>query len=303
MQTFPTLAAKPVSRLKRAGLVGLGTLLLSLGARADQVTLPSLDQRGGQAQPLIAHWFPSRVAVNPAAPALLLLHGCGGPYDKSGGLSERMLSYVSVLNAEGWHALVLDSLSTRGEKALCTQKIGSRAVTMTERRRDSLGALQWLSARPEVDASRLALLGWSNGGSTVLASSNTRHPEVRVALDKGPRLRAVVAFYPGCEADLKRGYAPAAPLLMLSGGSDDWTAAPPCEALAAQAHLVTGDAKPQIKVYPGAFHGFDSLAPVRLRADVPNGVKPGAGVHVGGQAAAREASRQDMLSFLREQLK
>ncbi len=302
MQKFQTFRA--TLRIRR-GLSVLGALLLMLGAsqaQAEQVQIASLDEQGDRALPLLAHWFPSKAAAKPAAPAVLLLHGCGGPYDRKGALSERMLDYVGALNAEGWHALVLDSLTTRGEKELCTQKIGSRAITMTERRRDTFGALQWLAAQAQVDAKRLALLGWSNGGSAVLASSNARHPEVKAAMEKGPKLRAAVAFYPGCEADLKRGYAPTAPLLMLSGGSDDWTAAAPCEALAAQAQVGTGATKPQIKVYPGAFHGFDALAPVRLRADVPNGVNPGAGVHVGGQPAARAASRQDMLSFLREQL-
>jgi len=31
---------------------------------------------------------------------------------------------------------------------------------------------------PDVDAARLGLLGWSNGGSTVLAATNETHPEV-----------------------------------------------------------------------------------------------------------------------------
>ncbi|MCV2357600.1 dienelactone hydrolase family protein [Paucibacter sp. TC2R-5] len=276
-------------------------LLCACSAQAEKVEIASFDQAQGQAINLLGHWFPSKAAAQAPAPAVVLLHGCGGPYDKKGALSERMLNYIDVLNAEGWHALVLDSLTPRGEKELCTQKIGTRSVTMTERRRDAFGALHWLAARADVDPARLALLGWSNGGSTVLASSNRRHAEVQAAAGLGIKLRAAVAFYPGCEADLKRGYAPLAPLLILSGGSDDWTAAAPCEALV-KASEPQGMAKPQIKVYPGAFHGFDALAPVRLRADVPNGVKPGAGVHVGGQAAAREASRQDLLSFLREHL-
>jgi dienelactone hydrolase len=282
----------------------LASTLLSLSlasAQAGQVQIPSLDQREGQALPLLGHWFPVATGAKPA-PAIVLLHGCGGPYDKHGALSERMQSYVSALNAEGWHALVLDSLTPRGEKELCTQKIGSRAVTMTERRRDSFGALQWLAARPEVDATRLALLGWSNGGSAVLASSNAKHAEVKAFVaQKGPTPRAAVAFYPGCEADLKRGFTPTAALLILSGGADDWTAAAPCEALV-KAATTTLASRPQIVVYPGAFHGFDSLSALRLRADVPNGVKPGAGVHMGGQPEAREASRAALLNFLREQL-
>lgn len=54
--------------------------------------------------------------------------------------------------------------------------------------------------------------------------------------------------------------------------------------------------------FEGAYHGFDGTGEVKLRTDVPNGVHPGQGVHVGGQSEARQASRQQMLLFLREQL-
>jgi dienelactone hydrolase len=56
-------------------------------------------------------------------------------------------------------------------------------------------------------------------------------------------------------------------------------------------------------VYPGAYHGFDSMAPLRVRKDVPNGVQPGQGVTAGGDPAARDAARMEMLAFLREQLR
>jgi len=272
-------------------------------AEVEKVAVPSLDLRAGQPLPLLGHWFaatPGTKAAATRAPAIVLLHGCGGAYGRKGELSERMQDYSRLLNAEGWHVLVLDSLTPRGERELCTQKIGTRAITMTERRRDALGALQWLAARPDVDASRLALLGWSNGGSTVLASTNLNHAEVKAAT---LRPRAAVAFYPGCEADQKRGYAPTAPLLMLTGAADDWTPAAPCDALAREAQPSSSIAPPKSVSYAGAFHGFDAKTPVRLRADVPNGVKPGAGVHVGGQAEALAQSRVALLDFLREQLR
>ena len=65
----------------------------------------------------------------------------------------------------------------------------------------------------------------------------------------------------------------------------------------------SAEPRPAIIVYPGAHHGFDSTAPVRLRAEVPNGVNPGRGVHVGGQPEAMQLSRQQMLTFLREHLR
>ncbi len=56
------------------------------------------------------------------------------------------------------------------------------------------------------------------------------------------------------------------------------------------------------KLYPGAHHGFDSRAPLKLRRDVPNGVRPGEGVHVGGEPDARRDSVKVVLDFLRERL-
>ncbi len=279
-------------------------LLIALDATADsdadaaaapvEVSVPSLEQQGGQALTLNGYWYAATQAGR--RPTVLLLHGCGGPHDGHGQPSARMREYSALLNAQGWHALVLDSFTPRGEKELCTQRIGTRAITMSQRRLDALGALAWLARRSDVDAGRLALLGWSNGGSSVLAASNLAYRDVALAQ---PKPRALAAFYPGCEAELKRGYTPSAPLQLFVGAQDDWTPAQACEALAARAPAGMPIA---IERYAGAYHGFDSDKPLRLRKDVPNGVHPGQGVHVGGNAAALEASRARLLAFLREQL-
>ena len=159
------------------------------------------------------------------------------------------------------------------------------------RRLDALGAIDYLAERPDVDPKRIGLIGWSNGGSTVLSATNLRHHDVAAAVNKAA---FAIAFYPGCDADLKRGYEPAVPLLMLVGEADDWTPAKPCLALARSA----GEPRPQIVAYPGALHGFDSDAPLRLRKDVPNGVHPGQGVHVGGNPAAWRDSRDRVVRFV-----
>ncbi|MBC7726298.1 MAG: dienelactone hydrolase family protein [Microbacteriaceae bacterium] len=279
-------------------LRGLGLslwLLAGAGLQAQTVVdVPSLDTTEGRPLMLKAHWFAAPDSGD--RPTLLLLHGCGGPHGRQGGLSERMRDYAALLNAEGWHALVLDSFSIRGVQQICTQKMATRTITQVQRRLDTLGALQWLAAQPGVDGARLALLGWSNGGSAVLAATNLRHPAVAAA---AVRPLAAVAFYPGCEAEKTRGYRPSTALLMQVGAADDWTPAAPCEALAREA----APPQPQIDVYPGAHHGFDSAAPVRHWAEVPNGVQRGAGVHLGGQPEARAASREAVLQFLRTALR
>lgn len=257
-----------------------------------RVQVPSLDAPAGSAVMLPGHWFAADASA--AAPAMVLMHGCGGPFDSRGGLHERYTELAARLNALGIHALIADSFTPRGERELCTQVVGQRRLTQVQRRRDALGALQWLAAQPGVDGQRLGLLGWSNGGSTVLAALNQRHREVASATVR-PSL--AVAFYPGCESELRRGFEPTAPLRMLLAERDDWTLAAPCKALAER---FRGGPTPQWESYADAFHGFDGTAPLRLRRDVPGGANPGQGAHVGGESAARAAAALRLEQFLKD---
>lgn len=239
---------------------------------------------------LRAWWSPAGAGQRPA---VVLLHGCGGMLNPQGQPSARMREYAQLLNAQGWHTLAVDSLTPRGEKELCTQRTGTRQVTQVQRRTDALAALDWLAEQPGVDGQRLALLGWSHGGSAVLAATNLNHPEVAAAQARNAqRLRLAVAYYPGCAADAQRGYQPLAPALLMVGLADDWTPASDCLPLAGS----------QVRVlsWAGAFHGFDSQRPVVLRTDVPNGVHPGQGVHVGGHPQARAESHAALVQALNE---
>ena len=277
--------------LAMAGLMA-GSMTAALSAHAqERVSFASLDR------PVQLTGFLFEVPGAAKAPAVVLLHGCGGVYNKSGALNQRSIDYARLLNEHGLHALVLDSLTPRGERELCTQRTGQRNVTQVNRRLDALAAVDWLAQRERVDAQRIGLLGWSNGGSTVLATINTRWAQTGAA--RAARVPAfAVAFYPGCAEELKRGFRTEVPLLVLVGEADDWTPATACHELA---RAGVGRAV-QIEGYAGAYHGFDSAGPVVLRRDVPNGVHPGEGVHVGGNPAAHDASRARMLQFLADPL-
>ena len=294
---FAAVVIAPVAAAERGAEPGA-----ERGGQAVRVPSLDLERAGGRPVELPATWFAAPAAAAPM-PALVLLHGCGGLFERRGSraLALRYTEMAAFLNQLGVHALVTDSLTPRGERELCTQRNGERKVTQLNRRRDALGALAWLAAQPGVDRARIGVLGWSNGGSAVLAATNLAHPEVARA---PARAHLAVAFYPGCEAELKRGYQPAAPLLMLLGEADDWTAAAPCKELAAAAIGHAGAPPPQWEAYEGAYHGFDGTAPVRLRRDVPNGAHPGQGVHVGAQPEAqpeaRAAARLRLERFLRQ---
>ena len=156
--------------------------------------------------------------------------------------------------------------------------MGHRRVTQVERRADALAALDWAAQQPGAQGGRLALLGWSHGGSAVLAATDATRPEGTAAA----RLRLAVAFYPGCSTALREGYRPAAPLLLLLGELDDWTPPGPCIELGRR----TGA---EVHVYAGSQHDFDNpVGRLRLRTDVPNGRNPGQGVHSGPNPQARE---------------
>ena len=235
-----------------------------------------------------------RPAVQGAVGTVVALHGCGGLYtsvgSRKGQLSARHQAMADMLLAEGYAVVFPDSFTPRGETALCTQKNASRNLTQTQRRADALAAMAWVAAQPWAQTGRLALLGWSHGGSAVLAATDASHADVR-----GQRAKpaVAVAFYPGCAASLKAGYRPDAPLVLMLGEKDDWTPPGPC--------MLLGKAVgAEVNLYADSYHDFDNpTGAVHLRTDVPNGVKPGQGVHAGANPAAREQA----YTRLREVLK
>lgn len=223
-------------------------------------------------------------------PAVLLLHGCGGLWARNGEPTASHLYWARHLRDRGFVTVLLDSFGPRGEKEICTQQV--RAVRPDrERVEDAWAALRWLVADSSVDPGRVSLLGWSNGGTTVLNAVLRRPPK------DGPSFRAGVAFYPGCGVLAKRDYRPHAPVLIQAGAADDWTPASDCEALARAAG---GPHAVEIDVYDGAHHAFDRVdGRVRFRADVRNLASPnGRGATVGPHPKARQQALQRTTAYL-----
>lgn len=209
-------------------------------------------------------------------PVVLALHGCGGLYanqgPRRGQPNARHDGMARLLSAQGYSILFPDSFSTRGESSICTQKIRERTIGQTQRRDDVTGALTWLARQPWVDAGKIAVIGWSHGGSAVLAATDANDPQVS-ARPVQPSL--AIAFYPGCSEALRTGYRPTSPLHLLLAELDDWTPAAPCLELSrrVQARAV---------LYADSHHDFDNpVGAVKLRPEVPNGANPGKGVHAG----------------------
>lgn len=301
-------------RVGRA-LIGAALWLAAAGALAappvmQRMSFASLDLDGnGAPQMLHALLFRPPGTEGKRIPAVVALHGCGGMYSTAKSrrdlLSMRHQTMAEFLAGEGYAVLFPDSFRSRGREEICREVNAQRGLTVAHRRLDALGALAYLQEREDIASDRIAVLGWSHGGSTVLFSMNAKSPVVERfrASDAAPFFRAAIAFYPGCfeSANTKEGYAPAAPLLMLVGGSDDWTSPRPCIALAERMKRASLPA--DIVVYPDTYHGFDGpSSQPRLRLDVPNGVHPGKGVTVAVNPAARDDAYARMKTFLRSAL-
>jgi dienelactone hydrolase len=240
--------------------------------------------------------------VGPFA-AVVLMHGCGGLYNRSGAVASKMKFWAGFLRDQGYVAVLVDSFGPRGLDEICTKKKALNA--QQTRSYDAYGALLYLQSLAWVQSDRVALVGWSNGSrGTLSAMAEDSYYRPRT-LPKGG-FKAAVAFYPQCSIRYGRGdtYKPYAPLLILIGELDDWTPAKACIALVARARSMA--APIDIIVYAGAYHSFDSPnLPLHYRTDVRNRNKPGGccGVTIGTNLAARDDARRQVVLFLRQHLK
>ena len=184
--------------------------------------------------------------------AVVLLHGCCGFHSS-------MISWADRLSRLGYAALAIDSFGPRGIDENCNAFFPLQAA-------DGYAALRYLTTKPFVRASHVAVMGFSQGGWSVLASLEKgvieqRYPE---------KFRAGIAFYPICQ------YASGittAPVLVLIGDADDWTPSSSCDAMVSGRSELGAPRMPgdrsliELVIFPGAHHGFDlldlSLIPTR----------------------------------------
>lgn len=214
-------------------------------------------------------------------PAVVALHGCSGLYDRRGDLTSRHSDWGTRLSEAGFVVLLPDSYGPRDLGSQC--RVRMREVRPgSERVKDAFAAKAFLQRRPDVVPTAISVLGWSNGGATVLYTAASGMGEAA----SGPDFARAVAFYPGCRVPFERGWRGRIPLLVLIGAADDWTPARPCEALAVAAKA-RGEPV-EIVTYPGAYHDFDAPdRPVREVRGLAYTADGGGVAHTGTDPAAR----------------
>jgi len=179
-------------------------------------------------------------------PAIVHLHGCSGLPDDVKRAANSLWS--ERLAAWGYAVLVVDSFTVRGISHTCLGQSAPRVA-------DAYGALAWLARQPFVNASRIAVIGFSAGGIAALSIAQAYDFELFEG-EGEHTFKAAISFYPYCMP----GNMMKMPTLVLIGEADDWTPAAACRAIEARG----SEGNPvKLVVYPGAYHSFDSPRPGR----------------------------------------
>lgn len=208
-------------------------------------------------------------------PFVVLLHCCGGLREPAM-WSKWVDPWAAVFAAHGIGSAIVDSFGPRGVEQVCRSKV---AVWARRRADDAYSVRSWLTQQPYVDASRIAVMGMSNGGRTVLSA-------LRTDLHHAAPFRASIALYPGCQSDAEAHFY--APLMVLVGRGDKVTPAAACERM--QAAQPAG-APLQLIVYPYAPHTFDMAL----------GDRTVLGMLLGYDPEATADARRQVIAFLAAQ--
>lgn len=170
------------------------------------------------------------------APGVLVIH-------EAGGLNDNIRDIADRFARAGYVALAVD-LFADGQRALCMLRVMSEALLRPLNNsglRALRAAVDWLQRRPEVDGTRIGVIGFCMGGGFALALACVEDD-----------LRVAASFYGGNPRPLS-AVAQACPIVGSYPGNDPFTRG---GAVKLKAALTRYGVPHDIKIYPGAQHTF-----------------------------------------------
>jgi len=269
-------------------------------ARVSFTTLPSTYQDGPSS---VAGTLNVPARQTDRLPAVVILHS-------SGGVDGRGAAYAAALNKAGIATLEIEMFS-RGQTV-------QTHPTVQQNMPHVFGALEYLTSRPEIDPTRIGVMGFSWGGMLSIVAATDRFTN---EFTQGKRrFKAHLALYPVCwiHSSVLEGTAMAsphkflklerdaylkftgAPVLILAAEKDDYEDSDSCARFVAEANKGEGAAFVQI-TYAGVYHGWDGPRDAQSTSPLAN--KGRGGTWRGyANAEAAERSRRDAVQFFAKNL-
>lgn len=170
-------------------------------------------------------------------PTVIVAHGCDGVDNVS------YTEWAKEINSWGYNAVVADSFKVRNlMSGVC---VNPPMVLPETRAKDLIKLAAWIKTQPWHEG-KIAVIGFSHGGSTVLNVANTKQNFID----------ASVAYYPSCHKKFSglASYQPYIPVQAHLAGRDNWTPALECDYLPNEGKYL----------YPDATHAFDMHIPDRV---------------------------------------
>lgn len=198
-------------------------------------------------------------------PTAILFHGCDG-------VADNMHRWADALVADGWAAVIVDSHTPRSilDYDMWRLVCAGQLLPGAERAGDVMTAISDASAMPFVDQDRLALIGMSHGGWSIMellaldtagrVPFNLTRPPAALSRDGLSGVQAVILVYPWCglaNRARRRPWAHDAPALFLLARDDVIAPAAECERVADALEAAGKDVS--TVVYPDVTHGFDQM--------------------------------------------
>ncbi len=247
-----------------------------------------------EGEPVIAHVaYPNGTPPAEGWPTVVVLHGSGGLYKQlkksdpslgacSDQLESQFAEWKKTLTAEGYAVVMPASFYSRGfcdwnKDAKKIPKGLAKDDRLLFRLWDARAAAKWACDNAKVDCDRMAVMGFSNGGSATLISM---HDDLSTVKDKRYNKHGTqewfvggIAYYPGCgmqgaltyslkAKDKGKFYSPQAPVIVHHAEKDpllDDCAEirdPQVEMIAKEKH--GGEDWFDLIIHKGAGHGFDN---------------------------------------------
>jgi dienelactone hydrolase len=176
---------------------------------------------------------------------VVMIHG-------SGGMGPNIDLWTREFNEMGLSTFALDGFTGRGLTSVNTDQALLGRLNMIL---DAYRVLDILARHPRVDASRIALMGFSRGGQAALFASLKRFH--RSWNKSGIEFAAYIPLYPDCMTTYQSDTEVAdRPIRIFHGTPDDYNPVARCKPYVERLRSAGGDV--QLTEFPNASHAFDN---------------------------------------------